>query len=205
MISPPFSHRVMMTLRTGTSRSTGGLLLPSISPRWIHPGQRSCSRCPRRAGLWWCLLQCRGIPRRKRRRSSQACGRAASSTPTLMFRGTNSPSASHMNRNSAWSFNYSANNVIKLTEIHLDQASGLPSCLCWKKDQTLWSIKIQWAQRHLVLCNDYSISQDQPKLWHTICWNSTYQLLSEASRAAKLIQDIKPESFLWETQEFIVQ
>lgn len=80
-------HRRMMTSRKVTCRSTKGLLLPSISPRWTPPSQRSCSRCPRRAGLWWFLLQCQGIPVRKRRRRSQACGRAASSMPTLMFRG----------------------------------------------------------------------------------------------------------------------
>lgn len=80
--------RRMMTLKKVTSQSTGGLLPPSISPRWTPQSQRSCSRCPRRAGLWWFLLQCQEIPLRKRQRRSQACGRAASSTPILMFRGS---------------------------------------------------------------------------------------------------------------------
>lgn len=83
-------HRRMTTLRKVTSQSTRGLLPPSISPKWTPPSQRSCSRCPRRAGLWWSLLQCQEIPQRRRRRRSQACGRAASSTPTMIFRGSHS-------------------------------------------------------------------------------------------------------------------
>lgn len=92
-------RRRMMTLKKATSRSTRGLLLPSISPRWTPPSLRSCSRCPRGAGLWWFLRQCRGIPLRKRQRRSQACGRAASSTPTLMFRGSYSLNSFNINKN----------------------------------------------------------------------------------------------------------
>ena len=92
-------HRRMMTLRKVTSQSTRGLLPPSTSPRWTPRSQRSCSSCPRRARLWWCLPQWQGIPLRKRRRRSQACGRAASSTPTLIFRGSYSLRPFYINKN----------------------------------------------------------------------------------------------------------
>lgn len=86
-------HRKMMTLRKVISRSTRGLLLPLISPKWMPLSQRSCWRCPRRGGLSWFSPQSQGILMSERRRRSQACGRAASSTPTLTFRGSYSLSS----------------------------------------------------------------------------------------------------------------
>lgn len=77
-----------MTLKKVICQSTEELPHPLTSPKWTLPNLKSSWRCPRRERPWWCLQRCQETPQRRRQRRSPACGRAACSTPTLIFRGT---------------------------------------------------------------------------------------------------------------------
>lgn len=83
-----YVHRKMMTLKRGICQSTEDPLHQSTSPKWTLPNPKSFWRCLRRERPWWFLQRCPETPQRRRQRRSPACGRAASSMPTLMYRGT---------------------------------------------------------------------------------------------------------------------
>lgn len=116
--------RRMMTLRKETFQSIRGLLLPLTFPRWTPQSQRSCWRCRKRAALWWSLQQCLENPLRRRLRRSQACGRAAYSTPTLMFRGRFSLKFHFLTNKIRFSFTWPKVNVYWFF-CHWDQLESL--------------------------------------------------------------------------------